>query len=235
LFIAGIVLDVAFLILLPLEIMFPISESEAESLSTSDALGILVGLLYLGVGVLGIIVYAATIVFFLMWLYRAYQNLPAFGVPKSSIEYSSGWAVGSFFIPFVSLIVPYRAVRELWRKSLPNSQALFGQSSPPVFFPIWWAFWLISSLLNQIYFRMMLRGNFESDPPPVLDVVIGFFDIGAAILAIMVVKEIVKQQTESSKLIPQFSEPPPPMAFEQQTPSSAQVNNPSESFRGFDA
>ena len=214
--------------------MFPISESETETLSNADALGILVGLSYLGVGILAVIVYIATIVFFLMWLYRSYENLPAFGVPKHSIEYTSAWAVGSFFIPIVSLIVPYKAVRELWRKSLPKSEGLFREVSPPVFFPIWWAFWLISSFIGQLYFRMMLREDFAFDPPPAVDAITGLLDIAAAILAVMVVREIDKQQTESSKLIPPISEPPPPVAFEPQTQSFAQVDKPSDSLRSFE-
>ncbi len=209
LFIGGIVLDVAILILVPLEPMFPITE--AEELSSAEAVGILIGLAYLGIWILGFIVYVATIVFFLMWLYRAYENLPAFGVWRSTIEYSSGWAVGSFFIPLVSLIVPYRAVRELWRKSLPNTEGVFVDQSPPAFFPLWWAFWLISSFANEIYFRMMMRGNLANESTPVLDVVIGILDIAAAILAIMVVREIDRRQTLSSELMSSeaLSTPPP--------------------------
>jgi uncharacterized protein DUF4328 len=48
-------------------------------------------------------IYLATVVFFLMWLYRSHNNLRAFN-PSSHLDYSAGWAVGSLFIPFVDAI-----------------------------------------------------------------------------------------------------------------------------------
>jgi Domain of unknown function (DUF4328) len=183
----------------------------------TDAGVLVVALLELGLGLVYLVVYIATVVVFLMWLYRSHENLPSFGVPRNRIAYSSGWAVGSFFVPFVSLVVPYRAMRELWTKSLPNYTEMFSDPSPPAFFPLWWAAWLVSNFLNQILFRLSWRESITPQTAATLGIVTGVMDILSAILAIMVVKEIDRQQTESEKLIPRetlSSQPPPPPALE---------------------
>jgi hypothetical protein len=192
--------------------LVPIDDEEIN-----DPQVLAVAFLQLGLGLMQVAVYIVTIVAFLMWLYRSYENLPSFGVRRNNIKYSSGWAVGSFFVPFVSLVVPYRAMKELWNKSVPNSEEMFSDLGPPGFFPLWWAVWLVSNFANQLYFRLSWRGQLTAEVSATFGVLTGILDILAAILAIMVVREIDRQQTESAKLIPtrlMGSQPPPPPTLE---------------------
>lgn len=189
-----------------------------------------VALLAVGLAVIQIVIYIATIVVFLMWLYRAHENLAAFGVPRNQLEYSSGWAVGSFFVPIVSLIIPYRAIREVWRKSVPNQTSMFGALDPPTYFPIWWGFWIVSNIIDQIYFRLSWREDTgATDAVAILGIVSGVLGIIAAVLAVKVVREIQYQQVESSKTIqPQstFGQPPAPPQFNRyQDLNAPQTNN----------
>jgi len=55
----------------------------------NDAGVLVVALLELGLGLIYLVVYVTTIIIFLMWLYRSYENLPSFGVPRNRISYSS--------------------------------------------------------------------------------------------------------------------------------------------------
>lgn len=167
-------------------------------------------LLQLGVGLLEVVVYLATIVMFLFWLHRSYENLPAFGVRKNELKYSSGWAVGSFFIPFVSLVVPYRAIKELWTRSVPNAGDLFSNQSPPGVFPVWWGVWLISNFANQIYFRVSWRTELSPEIESLVGMFTAFLDLLAAVLALMVVREIDRQQLANEKLYPGMVNPHPP-------------------------
>ncbi|HMA36213.1 MAG TPA: DUF4328 domain-containing protein [Chloroflexia bacterium] len=57
-------------------------------------------------------------VLFLIWIYRAHRNLPALGA--ACLKYSPGWAVGGFFVPFVSLVLPFRVMAEIWKASQPE-------------------------------------------------------------------------------------------------------------------
>jgi Domain of unknown function (DUF4328) len=182
---------------------------------------LVLGLLAVLLAIIQVVVYIATIVVFLMWLYRAHENLAAFGVPKHQMEYSSGWTVGSFFIPIVSLFIPYRAIKEVWRKSIPDylAKSKFAELDPPGFFPLWWGFWIISNIIDQIYFRLSWRDDVPADASAILGTISGVLGIIAAVLAIKVVREIQQQQVESSRLIaaqPAFASPPAPPQFDQQ-------------------
>ncbi len=74
--------------------MFPTGDEEII-----DPTILVVALLELGLSFVELAVYMATIVVFLMWLYRSYENLPSFGVPRNQIQYSSGWAVAASLFP----------------------------------------------------------------------------------------------------------------------------------------
>ena len=213
------VLSVASLSISLLEFFFPNLAPTGEEITDPGALA--VALLELGLAVIEVAVYIATIVVFLMWLYRSYENLPSFGVRRNTLKYSSGWAVGSFFIPFVSLVIPYRAVKELWNKSVPNSGDLFSDLGPPGFFPLWWAAWLISNFASQTYLRLSWRNELSTEATAVFGIVTSILDIAAAVLAMMVVREIDRQQIESAKLIPgklvSLGPPPPPFPLPVET------------------
>ena len=193
-------------------VFFPTGDVSEMS---SDPVALLIGFAELGLGLAQVAIYIATIVVFLMWLHRSYENLPALGVSPRDLKYSSGWAVGSFFVPFVNLVVPYRAVVELWGKSAPHATRMFGQLSAPEFIKQWWALWIISNIVNNIYSRMVI----QSEAPSVLSLTFGVLsdvlDIAAAMLAIKVVREIDRRQTERSRFIrPQYpATPPPPPSF----------------------
>jgi len=81
---------------------------------------------------------------FLLWLARAYNNLPALHVTQ--VRYSTKEAIGSFFIPFLSLIRPAEAVHDLWVASAPEDEPGSGRS---VLIPIWWGCAALSSILGR--------------------------------------------------------------------------------------
>lgn len=177
---------------------------------TSEPIPIIIALMEGGVALMSLGVYIATIVFFLMWIYRTNENLPAFGTPSG---YSSGWAVGSWFIPFASLIIPYRATKEIWNKSVPNTGTMFSDLSPPAYFPIWWTFWVLSNLVSNVYMRLSWDEKLSPEVDAMLGALTSILSIVAALFAVKVVAEIDKQQMESASLIGQqgiSSGPPPP-------------------------
>jgi hypothetical protein len=67
------------------------------------------------------------------------------------LEFTPGWAVGWFFIPFASLWMPFRAVREIWcrshdprdRRNCPSGSVLVG---------VWWTCWIADNLLASFSF-----------------------------------------------------------------------------------
>jgi len=143
-----------------------------------------------------------------MWLYRASNNVAAFGQPRQT---SAGWAIASFFVPIANLFIPYQAIREIWNKSDPAAvNSLFYTASPPGFFPAWWGFWLASNVTSNIYFRMTLK-----EAPVKSSAAVGILSevlsIAAAVFAIQVIKEIDRRQEERARNLQHaFPTPPPP-------------------------
>jgi hypothetical protein len=165
----------------------------------------------LGLATVG--VYIATIIAFLMWLYRASNNIAAFG---QRTQHSSGWAVGSFFVPIMNLFVPYQAAKEIWQKSGPAEPGSFSSlTSPPGFFAAWWGFWIASNIANNLYFRMSTL-DAGRDAIEIVGIFSEVLSIAAAGFAIMVIRDIDRRQEERSHNLPQYAgpTPPPPPIFE---------------------
>jgi hypothetical protein len=166
-------------------------------------------------------VYIFTIVCFLMWLNRANKNLTP--LRSTNIEYSSGWAVGWWFIPFANLVKPLHVVQEVWTESDPDFNPELGFLSNAVSTPsllyFWWGFWIVSNFASNLSSRMLDGG----DPNIIVFsgyafIASGLLTLIAAILAIKVVLGITQRQEERFPKVGSFLQPwqtpPAPPTFE---------------------
>ena len=209
LLIAGAVVSALWLLVGAISLRFP-PLSDGQQFEDNQFGGFLVLIIFL-LAVLDVLLYLATVVVFPMWLYRSYKNLRAFN-SWVRLDYSPGWAVGSFFIPFVNLVVPYRAVRETWQKSGPPDEALISQPNPPPSFPLWWLFWLLCSITGNISLRVSFNENVPESTATMIGMVADAAAILAAAFAYLVVDAIDKRQEETSARanLGRFAGPPPP-------------------------
>jgi hypothetical protein len=89
---------------------------------------------------------------FLVWFYRAHENLRTGGLQR--IQRSSGWVVGSFFVPFAGLVVPLLGMIDVWKGSHafashePLDEWRRRPESPILF--LWWLTFIGSTVLNAI-------------------------------------------------------------------------------------
>ena len=83
-----------------------------------------------------------------IWIYRAHANLTFIGM--EGLEFTPGWSVGWFFVPFANLVMPYRAMRELWERSGATSDIRWGSVLPS-----WWGTFLFGGLLENIGSQMI--------------------------------------------------------------------------------
>jgi hypothetical protein len=173
-----------------------------------------------GVGLIHVVVFLTTVVLFCVWLHRAYSNLTALGYPKQALKHSAAWAVGSFFVPIANLFIPYRAVRETWLKSDPavgdDDYVASREPSSPSIMTLWWAFWIISNIVNNAALRVSL--NAKTAEGEIVATWLGLLGelltIPAAIFAILVVREIDRRQEERSRRVTYVPNlPPPPPLF----------------------
>ena len=195
----------------------PVTADQELADNPGGAIMLLITFLF---SVLDLIIYITTVVFFAMWLYRAYSNLRAFA-PWPRLDYSPGWAVGSFFIPFVNLVVPYRAVRETWQKSVPPDETLLSATNPPAWFPVWWTFWLLASFAGNISMRLSFNEKVSETTATKVSIVASALFVVAALLAYLVVDAIDKRQEETrAKLqLGNIPGPPPPPLMPQVAPA----------------
>jgi hypothetical protein len=99
-----------------------------------------------------VLAYAVTAILFLRWTYVAKTNALALGTP--SFEFSPGWSVGYYFVPFMNLWRPYQALRETFQASHPEFQHNLDWIEPPKLLPVWWTLWLLNNFIGQWLFRM---------------------------------------------------------------------------------
>jgi hypothetical protein len=167
-------------------------------------------------------VYIFTAVFFLIWLNKANKNLTPLGAEY--LEFSSGWAVGWWFIPFANLVKPFQVVREVWRESDPDIEEDAGflsnvASGAPGYMAVWWGLWLGANISGNIAGRTIDANSAESiQLSGAVFVFAGVLGIAASVFAIMVIRDISQRQALRFSRIGLFRNqgPPPPPTFGEQ-------------------
>ncbi|HEX8117701.1 MAG TPA: DUF4328 domain-containing protein, partial [Pyrinomonadaceae bacterium] len=212
---AAVAANVAQLALPP--VVLAAAEEGGEQLTLGDLFQFIIALATL-------CVFVALVVAFCLWLHRAAKNLRALG--NKNMEHSPGWAVGSFFVPFVNLVVPYKAVKEVWLKSDPSAHIEEGvmftapSSTPPLVLG-WWIAWLVSNFLGRLSWRLQDNSTLGTHDFVVgVDIISDLANVVAAVLAVLVVRGIDRRQAERARHVTYIPHtPPPPPLFRPGMPS----------------
>lgn len=161
-------------------------------------------------------VYVASIVLFIRWFQRAYSNLPAL---RSELRFKRGWAIGGWFVPILWFWRPKQIANDIWRGTDPSPRSLqMTKTQVAPLLGFWWAAWIISGF---VYTRSSLA--YASNPTAVeawlsaalgstedaediryaaiLDVVANGIDIVAAVLAILVVRQLTSRELERDRML----------------------------------
>jgi hypothetical protein len=167
------------------------------------------------VGILQVLLFYGTAVPFLIWFHRMHKNLPSLG--QTGLIFTPGWAVGFFFVPFLNLVRPFQAMREIWRGSDPGRLELDVTSdepgvpnrlgTPPLV-GWWWALYLIfnvvAGMTGQFYLYASKTQSFpELRAASVLMVVADLLLILSALVAIRLVGRLTRWQAQRVELIRQ--------------------------------
>jgi len=111
-----------------------------------------------------VIVFLTSAILYFIWVRRSYRNLHTLQFKPT--EFSSGWAIGSYFVPILNLFRPYTMMKEIWFGSQPennledegNSEVHERRTSTS-FLAIWWTAFLINGTANNISFRLTLNAD----------------------------------------------------------------------------
>ncbi len=164
------------------------------------------------------LLYLVGVVFFLVWLHRANKNLLA--LKPDHLEYTAGWAVGWWFVPFANLVKPFQVVREVWCES--DSELSEGPSfltsslhTAPSYMGFWWAAFLLMGFLgnltrffgssqaqNDLYMRLYVLAAFD-----------GMIIVACLLVLYLILDVSSRQNQRVTKLEPMLlsTSPPPPI------------------------
>jgi hypothetical protein len=138
------------------------------------------------------LVFIASSVVWLVWLYKSYASLTHLGARRT--RHTPGWAVFVWFVPVLNLFVPFQVVRELWLRSAVLNATEPDWGEQILLISGWWALWLLSNLAGLVAGAQRFLGI--RDPTTVFEVILAtqILHACAAILAIMVVRRIASFQ-----------------------------------------
>lgn len=148
-------------------------------LAVSEAVLALVGFAQLAA-------YLLAAVFFLRWFLPSYSWLPDWsGVARKRSRYMAGWG---FFIPVMSLWVPYGIAREIWKQGerrWKEQPPLAGIAKPVDNVSSWWAMYLLTGFLGNASFRASFRAETAQEYAVAQGVTLvsDGFDVAAALVA----------------------------------------------------
>ena len=168
-----------------------------------------------------LVAYIVAAVFFFLWLHRAFKNLVHLEVADT--RFSPGWAIGWWFIPFANFVIPYQAMKELWKTSDANTIQESSTVDPNIWkeaytsplLIVWWLLWVIGRLLDSwVYARI---SNIDLSEPASVDafnsaiegairtdwlsISGGILTVVTAILAIIIVRTISTRQDARYSMI----------------------------------
>jgi len=149
--------------------------------------------------------FVAAIVFFIRWFHAAYKNLVPLGQPN--LRFTPGWAIGGWFVPVLNLWRPKQIANDIWRGSEPDAPTFHAEAwktvAVPLFLTAWWAGWIAATYLGNLAARAWFGNDSPRDlrAADLLDIASLVLDIGAAVLAIIVVRRLTERQAAHAQRI----------------------------------
>lgn len=137
--------------------------------------------------------FLVSVILVAMWIHRGHRNLHEYGL--DGLEFTPGWAVGWYFIPFANLVKPFQAMRELWNASTGAGESF--SSDAPGFMNAWWGTWLLGNIISNISSSM--ADSFDASTlqlSAMLGAASGAFTIVSAWLLLRLIREITAGQAQ---------------------------------------
>ena len=144
------------------------------------------------IGIIQFSLYIITGIVFLRWIYFSNSNSRSLGA--SGMQFTPGWAIGYYFVPFLNFYKPYRAMKEIWKTSKdPNN---WQSIETPSLIKEWWVLWIINAFLGRILYRFSIRAE-EIDEmflASVIQIGAELVFISLSVIAIKMVSNICEMQ-----------------------------------------
>ena len=131
------------------------------------------------------VAYLVSVVSFLVWLRKASRNLTLIGIKTP--EFTSGWVVGWWFIPFANLFKPYQVMRNVLLGSIHSNS----EDSARLKLKWFWGLHLIGNMISWQAFRAtdLVTSNYVS-------IVGNLLLFAAGVLLVVYVTRVTSAQSE---------------------------------------
>ena len=153
-----------------------------------------------GLGQLFLYIY--TPICYCMLMYRCAKNARALGF--TGFSHSPGWVAGWYFVPFAHLIMPYKAIVEVWKSSKAQVEhGIFPEwwdVSAGALINTWWATWVLGFLLNNAASKMS-RSIYLETVGMCLVPIAALIQVVSAILCIVFVCRLTYRQSAQAKIL----------------------------------
>lgn len=141
---------------------------------------------------------------FIQWFRRAYYNLHLV-IPN--LSFSEGWAAGSWFVPFLNLVRPYKIMREMAEETQELLVAKNLTDHKDVRTRIinhWWTFWIVNFAVERFIIWAGVSGpTLETQIKlAIYKLILTAFGI---ILSLITIK-MIKEYSAMEKLLPLVNE-----------------------------
>lgn len=161
----------------------------------------------LGLGIRGLSALAqlgvmlALVPLFCVWVYRCAVNARRLG--GGGFTQSPGWAVGWYFVPVAMLWMPFRAMSEIWRASVPGALAGgpldWGDRRAGALLNAWWIAWILGNIVTNFASRKPFHTGELEEIGAWMSVAGGAIQATAGALCAAVVGMLTARQTRSAR------------------------------------
>lgn len=160
-----------------------------------------------GLGQLIMMIYMA--ICFGMLMYRFAYNARTLGF--TGFSHSPGWVVGWYFVPFAHLIMPYKAIVEVWKASKAKVEIgmypEWWDESSGLLIKAWWFFWIVGTITNNMASRLSRSTSLESFGMSMVPIA-SILQVTSAFLCITVVYKFSKQQNIQARALHEIDSAP---------------------------
>jgi hypothetical protein len=139
--------------------------------------------------------------------YRMMRNLHQLG--SGHVTIGPFWSVGWYFIPFANLVMPVRAMGEIWRGTFAEAEGE-PPREPDGAIGWWWACWLLGNVAEGIASRTLGAGFGQTPITPTTEALyfaIGLYSVSAlfgslaSIFLMLLLSKVVRAQSQMVKLV----------------------------------
>ncbi len=146
----------------------------------------------LWLGGFGIVLFLVTTFLFARFLYRANQNARAFGIRE--VAFSPSSMIWWFFVPFANLLIPYRAVRNVFECSAVDP---VGAPATPAYLKLWWILWIAMNFLDRMVSFSSVATPASRDLLSLLVVLGSSAGVAASLLARRMLFDLARRQDQT--------------------------------------